>query len=238
MGTSSCEVLTWDSEFFGFPIARLVGRRLTPDRIRDEFSWSRCKGIRCLYFLADVDDPPTTALAEANGFQLVDIRMTLERNLAGDVSSLGVPGTVRLAQPGDVAALRALASTIHRVTRYYADPRFHRERCDELYALWIENSCRGWADAVFVAEHEGRPAGYITCHRDGHIGLFGVAQDAQGRKFGSRLVYEALVWFRAHDLALASVVTQGRNVRAQRVYQRAGFVTRSLQLSYHYWFDP
>jgi ribosomal protein S18 acetylase RimI-like enzyme len=34
-----------------------------------------------------------------------------------------------------------------------------------------------------------------------------------------------------------SVVTQGRNVAAQRLYQRAGFVTASTQLWYHRWLD-
>lgn len=32
------------------------------------------------------------------------------------------------------------------------------------------------------------------------------------------------------------VATQGRNVQAQRLYQRCGFFTRSLGLSYHRWF--
>jgi len=32
------------------------------------------------------------------------------------------------------------------------------------------------------------------------------------------------------------VVTQGRNLAAQRLYQRNGFVTASLQLWYHRWF--
>ena len=34
-----------------------------------------------------------------------------------------------------------------------------------------------------------------------------------------------------------TVVTQGRNARAQRLYQRAGFVTESVRLWFHRWFD-
>jgi hypothetical protein len=34
----------------------------------------------------------------------------------------------------------------------------------------------------------------------------------------------------------ATVVTQGRNVVSQRVYQRCAFMTRSAQLWYHCWF--
>jgi hypothetical protein len=36
--------------------------------------------------------------------------------------------------------------------------------------------------------------------------------------------------------ATVSVVTQGRNVRAQRIYQQFGMRTRSLELWYHRWW--
>ena len=66
-------------------------------------------------------------------------------------------------------------------TRFYADPRFPDERCDDLYDVWITRSAEGWADAVLVAEHDGRPAGYVSCHADagagrGSIGLIAVAE--------------------------------------------------------------
>jgi hypothetical protein len=34
------------------------------------------------------------------------------------------------------------------------------------------------------------------------------------------------------------VVTQGHNVAAQRVYQREGFLTKTVSLVYHQWFNP
>ena len=32
------------------------------------------------------------------------------------------------------------------------------------------------------------------------------------------------------------VVTQGRNIAGQRLYQRCGFLTRSVELWYHKWY--
>jgi hypothetical protein len=45
-----------------------------------------------------------------------------------------------------------------------------------------------------------------------------------------------LSWAAREDAKRAVVITQGRNVRAQRLYQRSGFVTASSQLWYHRWF--
>jgi ribosomal protein S18 acetylase RimI-like enzyme len=36
-------------------------------------------------------------------------------------------------------------------------------------------------------------------------------------------------------MRVATVVTQGRNIASQRLYQKHGFVTQSIQLWYHRW---
>jgi ribosomal protein S18 acetylase RimI-like enzyme len=42
-------------------------------------------------------------------------------------------------------------------------------------------------------------------------------------------------WFSEEGVEVVSVVTQARNVRAQRLYQRYGFTTRSVKLWFHRW---
>ena len=104
---------------------------------------------------------------------------------------------------------------------------------------WIERSCTGYADAVLVAERDGRPAGYITCdlsHSYGQIGLLGVGEAWQGQHIGPALINGALHWFGERGIEWVQVVTQGRNIRAQRAYQRCGFVSAQMQLWYHRWF--
>jgi hypothetical protein len=39
-------------------------------------------------------------------------------------------------------------------------------------------------------------------------------------------------------MGMVKTVTQGRNIPAQRTYQRCGFQTAAVQLWYHRWFDP
>lgn len=229
--------LPWDSEFFGVRIARVLADTLTPDLLAALMAWRRVQAVDCLYFLADPNQAASLRLAEENGFHLTDVRVTLERV---SESAAPLPAGVRPFQEGDRAALRAIARAGHRDSRFYFDGHFPPERCDDLYDTWIDRSVDGYADATLVAAVDGQAAGYITCHRDdgeGRIGLVGVHPAYQGRSLGRALVQAALGWFSANGFSRVSVATQGRNARAQRLYQRCGFLTRSVQLWYHWWHD-
>jgi ribosomal protein S18 acetylase RimI-like enzyme len=230
-----CTFLDWDSAFFGRRIASVKVNRLTDAQADQVLAWCGAEKIDCLYFLAESDDAETVRAVEARGFALVDVRLTLERRGAIPALAEGIG----LSSAEDIEALKTMARTNHRDTRFAYDAHFGVGEADRLYETWIERSCTGYADAVLVAERNGQPAGYITCDlREvyGQIGLLGVGEAWQGQGIGSMLINGALRWFAEHDLERVEVITQGRNVRAQRVYQRAGFVSAQMQLWYHRWF--
>jgi len=237
-----CEFLPWDSEFFGLRIGRVRASRLEAPGVVKILEWCTANAIQCLYLLADSDHAATVRLAEDNGFRLVDVRVTLEANLRKRPACPGDKGdsSIRLSRPADLADLQAIARICHTDSRFYYDGHFSRSSCDALYETWIRRSCEDYADAVLVAESEGRPVGYVSCHlprstAQGQIGLVGLAAEARGQGLGQRLVAGALDWFAQQGIEEVSVVTQGRNVAAQRLYQRCGFLTRSIQLWYHRW---
>ena len=63
----------------------------------------------------------------------------------------------------------------------------------------------------------------------------GVSLEGRGQGIGRQLVLYALQWFKERHCTLVKVSTQGRNILAQRVYERAGFLTSNLSLWYHSW---
>ncbi len=230
-------LLEWDSAFWGVTVGRVGGNTLTPEQWASVDTWARAHNIDCLYFLAQPDDPETISVAQKEGFRLVDVRVELARPSAGAEP----PERVRPFRLGDLEALRIIARTSHEITRFYADPHFPRERCSEFYDTWIVRSCEGWADSVLVGEVEGRAAGYLTCHdrasNRSSIGLFAVSAGARGKGLGRDLVLGALDWCRDHNSTEVSVVTQGANIAAQRVFQRCGFRTSSTGLWFHRWYE-
>lgn len=242
--TEPCEFLPWDTEFFGVRVARVCGGRLTPDRARDVLDWCDQRRISCLYFLADAGHTETVASAEACGFGLKDVRLTCRWRKAQLPEPAALPAgfVVRPACPSDLATLETIAGASHTDSRFYFDQRFAREAVGRLYRTWLRQSVGGGADACLVLEGPGGPGGYITCHLDppsgeGSIGLGGLASDLRGRGLGQGLYREALRWFGQHRVESVRYVTQGRNIQAQRVIQRLGFLTETVQLWYHRWFD-
>jgi len=237
-----CQFLDWDSTFFGRRIARATSNRLDAKTIKEILKWSRNNQIDCLYFLADAEDDATIKLAEENRFHFVDVRVTFERQLK-DSSSEFHPfftGDIRPSRPKDIPELRDIARTGYRDTRFYYDSHFPAQLSDELYETWIEKSCKGYADVVLVAEVEGEVVGYISCHLHdsfhGQIGLVGVHSNWRGNRIGQALVNRSVQWFSEQGVNHIDVVTQGRNIQAQRLYEKCGFLTCELQIWYHHWF--
>jgi dTDP-4-amino-4,6-dideoxy-D-galactose acyltransferase len=239
-GNVICQHLPWDSGFFGYRIARAIGERMTERELQSVCEWCHEQRIDCLYFLADPADAAGLRRLEKQGFRQVDTRVTLRRSSATPPIPLQFPrGRVRPVSDSDLGGLREIAKTSHRNTRFWNDGHFPPSLCDALYERWIENSFRGQADRVFVAEWEGQPVGYITCHREiskeGRIGLFAVDERARGNGIGAGLLRDAIQWFQSEAITDILVVTQGNNEPAQRAYRKQAFLIESVRSWFHYW---
>lgn len=238
--TPQIRFLEWDSTFFGKKIALLNQEILSEQLLQNIQAWVAGNAVDCVYFLADPSNSETIRLAESSHFSLVDIRVVFEHKLESipDIGRTPKSAFIRPYIKKDLPELQKIAGSSFTDSRFYFDHHFPNNLCDQMYEIWITNSCEGGADLVLVAEVDGHSAGFITCHLEGNegkIGLVGVSQAYQGRSLGPDLVHQALRWFAEQGAGQVLVATQGRNIRAQRLYQRCGFLTRSLRLWYHWW---
>jgi dTDP-4-amino-4,6-dideoxy-D-galactose acyltransferase len=238
-----CELLAWDTKFFGRTIARVIGNELNERLANDVDRWAVEKSVDCCYFLARTDHPKTLQAAGLHAFLPVDIRVTLSRETKRETKcELPKAVEVRAFRATDLPVLQTLARVSHRETRFFADSRFPNDRVEDLYAAWIQRECEGRAATVLVAASDtDHPLGYVSCHFDasrgrGELGLVAVAGEARGKGVGKALVSEAVDWLAENGGAQVTVVTQGNNIAAQRLYQRCGFVTCAVQLWFHKWF--
>lgn len=241
-----CRILEWDSAFFGFRIAQVVGDALTRNQVARIEAWCQQNRVTCLYFLACSSDANTVRLAEDNHFRFVDIRITFTQEMeVATGATCNVSGSavrIRRARATDIPLLKRIVRKSHHDTRFFYDASFPLPLSEALYETWIERSCTGFADQVLVGEFEGVAVGYITCHLEaehqtGRIGLVGVGSQSQRQGIGQALVRSAMNWFAMQGVKAVSVTTQGRNSAAQRLFQRCGFLTQKVELWYHKWYE-
>ncbi|HKD20131.1 MAG TPA: GNAT family N-acetyltransferase [Thermoanaerobaculia bacterium] len=245
-GPSAIERLDWDSAFFGFPIGRVRDERLTDESAERCAAEARRAGLRCVYYLAPAGDPRSWDAAIHAGFDPIDVRVELERRrLAGTEerslpeANAGGSDDCRPAEERDAPALLALAGDAFVESRFFRDSRFPAGKARDLFSAWIR---RGIGDPIgfaLIGSSGGQPAGFITGRvgpEAGRIELVCVSSALQGRGLGRKLVAAALAEFDRRRAARVTVVTQGANAAAQRLYQSAGFRTRSVGLWFHAWF--
>ena len=234
------EFLDWDSRFFGVKIGRILLNSSTLEELSGALNWADLSGFRCLYWLIDCGDIMSCRTAETNGFHLTDIRLTFEKELCAprNMSSLD-QADVRRYQNHDLTTLLALARRSHRDSRFFSDNGFEEDKSARMYEEWIRRGLSHESGVVWVAEQNGQAVGYCVCqaseHQVGSIGLIAVDPGWRRARVGTALVSTALLHFENEGMRTATVVTQGRNIPSQRLYQRCGFVTKAVQLWYHRW---
>jgi ribosomal protein S18 acetylase RimI-like enzyme len=232
--------LPWDTNHFGFPIGRLLPTTVPEDEMPDILRMVDDAGIRCLYWLSD-PGASQVRLAHRSGFQMVDMRVELEIRLGPEPSAAFDRDAIRKAEEPDLEPLKILASRSHRNTRFYSDPGFPVERVDALYAAWIKRSFHDPSQELLVSGPVGMPDGYVAAgvseEKHGSIGLVAVDEGRRGAGLGSYLVKASMAGLARRGATQVSVVTQGENERALRLYEKLGFSERSRLAWFHRWSD-
>jgi len=233
---SVVELLPWDTSFFGVKTGRVKPNNLTEETVAEVMLSSRNSGIELLYFECGICDRESIRAAESGGFNLIETRLRYVKEIKEDIRK---PENIRRATVDDIKQLGEISSSIDWDTRYSFDENIHPDKCRELYRIWVENSINGFEDTLLVLENENEITGFISGNYGddtGDIGLVGVSSDYAGKGCGSILIQGVENDFTGNGLKNSRVLTQGRNIPAQRLYAKAGYKIERLTYYYHKWF--
>ena len=233
--------LSWDSEFFGFPIGML---EISDKKdFQNALAIARSDGIRLLYWKI----PQTSCMASwakdnVSGF--VGDQITFQKPIsAAQVPTM--PQTYRyqlFEKQTPECEMYELSCQAGEFSRYKIDPRFSDSEFHRLYEAWINNSCsKSIADAVLLIRNsENDLAGLLTVATKDHradIGLLSVSPAFRRQGIGSTLIGMAESFASENQCTLLQVVTQVANVGAVQLYGRAGFIVANTHSLFHLWLD-
>ncbi|HID71694.1 MAG TPA: GNAT family N-acetyltransferase [Thermoplasmata archaeon] len=235
------ELLAWDTNFFGFPVAKIVRPRLVEEELKSILEELKSREVSLVYWPSDSKDKESQLAAKRCGGFLADRKMTyvteLKEKYLGEMAFLtGVEEYKKDETTEDLNHL-ALLSGIY--SRYNLDPKISQRQFEDLYKIWIEKSVKKKiADAVLVIRVGKRIVGMITlCEKNkrGDIGLLAVDVPVRRKGFGTALVRAAQAWFVNKNYKIGQVVTQERNMPARKLYEKCGYRVEKIENFYHFW---
>jgi dTDP-4-amino-4,6-dideoxy-D-galactose acyltransferase len=235
------QILDWDSEFFGIPIAEILPDILAVEELDQVLSGLKQEKVRLVYWASNPADEGSQRAAQLfHGF-LADKKVTFVMDIS-QISEQSDRFDWVIEEYSDTlpcADLESLAIQAGVCSRFRCDSRIPEEKFVDLYRLWIRNSVnRQMADAVLVARQAGNIVGMVTVGEKngrGRIGLLAVNGDMRGKNLGLALVRAAQIWVGGKGLKVAQVVTQGGNIASCKLYEKCGYRIEKVEYFYHFW---
>jgi len=235
--TAPAEFLPWDSDFFAFRIGRVHPGVLDGAALE---LWRRDNHIRCLYYLAELEDTQSIHAAEGMGFRLMDVRSTFILDLPRPTEGK-CDCQVRQAQPEDLPQLVQISTGIFKTSRFYQDAHFPVLRVDQMYNHWLEKHFGQPDTTVWVAEDESGILGFTSIEMEAggiaRLSLTGVHPAARGRGLAKSLKSHIIDYYSRAGLHRLKSITQGCNRPLIHLNFRYGFRLIKQQLWLHAWFD-
>jgi dTDP-4-amino-4,6-dideoxy-D-galactose acyltransferase len=223
------EKLQWDTDFFGYEVARAIGFTGTAVEILEINQFP----AKLMYVFAEnaIQHLP-------NNFFLADEKVVFKQKLQTHSDAPLVQTEIKeLFEPNEALVALALQSGLY--SRFNVDANFKNHEFERLYTKWIENSFDTSKNArVFGYVSEEKLLGFVTLGFKNNIpdiGLIAVDEQARGQGIGSKLLqylYALLIHEQQQEL---TVTTQGKNLPAMAFYQKNFFEVFSTTYIYHVW---
>ena len=239
--SSNISLLKWDSHFFGFNVAAIKKQIRNPKAMSSVNKFIKKNKVRLVQYLCNCHDPEVVDIAEKYNFNFKDIRITFFKELKRkEKIYLKKDLKFKKAKNEDINKIMAISSTLYRASRYYFDKKFNRKKIKFFFKNWVEKGVKGNYDDECVCLLKNKKIiAFCTLRYFGktraNIGLFGVARKYIGKGNGQYFLSMIFNYLRKKNMNMITVVTQGRNYRAQNLYQKMGFRIKKTELWYHKW---
>ena len=227
----------WDSDFFGFDIAKISGNG-SVEALLTLMDTLKNEGIRLAYVYPE-SFLDTNKLISAG---LENIYQTTYSTYQCSIPSSGIfpiPEVTEFDITMDIPAIEELAIISGSNARFSKDTNFKQGASGQFYKQWIHNAMdKRFDDILLVHTKEKKVQGIITGRIADNkvvIGLLGVHPDYLHQGVGTRLLLSIQHWASSKKMTQVQVTTQKDNSAAVQLYNKNGFVKIADIEIYHIW---
>lgn len=232
--------LSWDSEFFKFPIVRMeLGNVNKASLIQAIEEYVTNKDVKLIYLFVKPNDRKSILAIQHVGAHLVDNKITYIMPLMPTSSVNKSRNNSIVFATKFTAQLELLAWQSGEYSRFRLDTKFPAIAFKNLYSQWLRNSLDSTiAQSVLVFQQDGKDVGLLTLGEKNDradIGLLAVDESVRGQRIGQQLISEVQRIASSKNYKELQVVTQKENSLACQFYEKCGFEILQEELIYHLW---
>jgi len=237
MQTNIIKTLEWDSQFFGYPVARINFDKEGSDCLDDLFLNIESKKLRVTYFYVPPAEKELISRITKKGGILVDQKVIFSKNTekhnkySNDIIEFqGIDLNIKLIE---------LVLQAGKYSRFRLDRNFNKREYQRLYIEWLSKSLKKVIAFKTLVAKEGSDIVGITTLGEkakfADIGLVAVDKNFHGQGIGCDLIHSADNVANEKGIKEIKVATQLKNKGACRLYEKCHFQIEKITNIYHYW---
>jgi dTDP-4-amino-4,6-dideoxy-D-galactose acyltransferase len=234
---NTIEPLTWDSQFFGYPVARIVFDQEGFAVLDSLFDQLVTEKYRLTYIFVPPTEKRLITCIEAKGGLLADQKVIFGKTPEQHTVSLS--NIIEFQGNNINQQLIGLVLQAGLFSRFRIDKNFENNEYERLYIEWLTKSIKKLiAFSVMVAMDGSDSIGLTTISKNApqaNIGLFAVDEHFRGRGIGQDLIHSADTASFELGLKELKVVTQLQNKVACSLYEKCNFQIEKITNVFHYW---
>lgn len=239
--------LNWDTKFWGMKITTLLTPVLNKKIISIVNKIVKKNNIIFTSFLCDAYNINNTIIAQKNNFILTDIRNTYEIIYDSKKKYNVKKSNFKFTKASirDYKKIQNFSDSLFSLSRYNFDNKFETNKVNKFYLNWILKSIKGrFDDCVYILTNlniKNEILGFLSIKIIDNIcqiGLIAINPKFSNKGIGSILIKNLKnIIFNRKKIKKIIVITQGRNIPAQRLYEKNNFLLTKSELWYHKWHN-
>ena len=188
------------------------------------------RGFDYIVSLIDSNQSELISTMIENGFRIYGGNIVLKNNLEGEYK---LNRNVRAYKKQDLEQIKQMTRGAFPKAHWYNNKHLDKDKVDEIYVKWVENSCNGRADIVFVYEENNEILGYLTCNK--RLELLAVSSKVRRKGVGSALVHAGLDYYKNKNFTEIELKVEMANLPVLNLHLKCGSEINNVVLSINKW---